>query len=270
MKINSKGNTKTPPKNTSWGGVANWYDEHLEGKDKNDTYQTTLILPNLKRLVDPKPGQTILDLACGQGFFARAWANSGATVLASDVASELIEIAKSSKSVGGKVDYFIRPSSDISFMKDGTADVITCVLAIQNIEDLSLTLKETARVLKPKTGRLYIILNHPAFRIPKHSSWQFDENGKVQFRRIDGYMSDDKLKIDMNPGSKNQIEKQYTVSFHRPLQVYFKAFAKAGLAVTKLEEWVSNKESLPGKRSEAENIARREIPLFMCIEIVRL
>jgi hypothetical protein len=42
--------------------------------------------------------------------------------------------------------------------------------------------------------------------------------------------------------------------------------SKAGLSITRLEEWVSHKESEKGPRQKAENKSRKEIPLFMCIE----
>lgn len=271
-----------PNESTSWGTVATWYDSLLEGQDKDNTYQTTLILPNLRRLVDPKPGFKVLDLACGQGFFSRAWAVNGASVIASDVAPELIKIAKAIgygdkdgnkneiAKQAGEIEYFIKPSTDISFAEDNSMDVITCVLAMQNIELLAETFKECSRVLKSRTGRMYIVLNHPAFRIPKRSGWAYDEKTDSQFRRIDSYMSDIRSSIDMTPGIMDKGAKQYTVSFHHPLQTYFKALSKSGLAVTRLEEWISDKESLPGKRARAENAARKEIPLFMCLEIIKI
>lgn len=277
MKDTNK-SSKKDSQTTSWGNVAGWYDDLLTGEKAGATYQSTVILPNLKRLLDPKPSITILDLACGQGFFAQAWASFGAKVLASDISPELINIAKQTNlKTDYKVDYFISPSSDISFAGSNTIDAITCVLALQNIEDLASTFRECARVLKSENahgaGKMYVVLNHPAFRIPKASSWDFDEKIGVQYRRIDSYMTDAKVDIDMSPGKSQRdgsTSKNFTVSFHRPLQVYFKAFNKAGLAVTRLEEWISNKESLPGTRSEAENTARKEIPLFLCLELVKL
>jgi hypothetical protein len=60
----------------------------------------------------------------------------------------------------------------------------------------------------------------------------------------------------------------FTVSFHRPLQFYFKIFSKLGFAVERLEEWNSNKKSEAGPRAKAEDKARKEIPLFlyMCVK----
>ena len=40
---------------TSWGNVAGWYDDLLEKSP--DSYQEKVILPNLLRIIDPKPGQ---------------------------------------------------------------------------------------------------------------------------------------------------------------------------------------------------------------------
>ncbi len=39
--------------------------------------------------------------------------------------------------------------------------------------------------------------------------------------------------------------------------------AKHGFAVTRLEEWISNKKSQKGPRVTAEDKARKEIPLFL-------
>ncbi|HYV33901.1 MAG TPA: SAM-dependent methyltransferase, partial [Candidatus Limnocylindria bacterium] len=141
-----------------------------------------------------------------------------------------------------------------------------CVLSLQNIKNLSAAILEMSRVLK-KEGRAVLVLNHPTFRIPNASAWDFDEKQNIQYRRIDGYMSEISQQVDMTQGVTEVKKKKYTYSFHHPLQVYFKAFAKAGLCVTRLEEWVSHKTSDKGPRKTAEDTARKEIPLFMCLEL---
>ena len=42
---------------------------------------------------------------------------------------------------------------------------------------------------------------------------------------------------------------------------------KAGLAITRLEEWISHKKSEEGPRATAEDVARKEIPLFLMLEM---
>ena len=265
-------------KDTSWGKVAGWYDSLLSGEG---TYQKEVILPNLLRLMDVKAGDKVLDIACGQGFFSRALAEKGGEVTGVDISAELIKFAK--EKAGKKEKYIVASADDfikeITPLRPGSAgqgfDKALIVLAIQNIENLNGALAEAARALKPG-GKLFLVLNHPAFRNPKHTAWGFDEKDKVQYRRVDEYLSESKTDIDMTPGlnlnnpsTKLETGKNFTISFHRPLQVYFNTLVKNGFLVGRLEEWNSNKKSEAGPRQKAEDKARQEIPLFMLIEAVK-
>lgn len=258
--------------NTSWSEVADWYQKFLSGEG---TYQKDLILPNLLRLLEiekslpaGRQGETILDLACGPGFFTKELARKGAKVIGVDIAKELIAIAKGQMSSEdrGQILYFAAPAHDLKFLKPATIDKIVIVLAIQNLENPQAVFEECARVLKQE-GKMYLVMNHPAFRIPKVSSWEWDSKNKVQYRRIDEYLSESKVKIQTHPGDR---PKEYTLSFHRPLQFYFKALQKSGFCVSRLEEWNSNKKSEPGLRAAAENRSRKEIPLFLFMEAHKL
>jgi len=249
-------------KDTSWDNVASWYDTLLE--DKEATYQGRVILPNLLRLLDVKKGDTVLDIACGPGFFAHEIEKKGARVIGVDLSPKLISRAKTM--YGDSIEFRIAPAHEVLFVKDKSVDSVIIVLAIQNIEDIHAVFKECARVLKPK-GRLYLVLNHPAFRVPKESSWGFDNETKVQYRRVNRYLSEQKSKIQMHPGDKSH---EYTISFHRPLQSYVKSLGKQRLYIRRLEEWVSDKISEPGPYADAENRARGEFPLFMCIEAINV
>lgn len=250
--------------NTSWGEVADWYQKLLSGEG---TYQKDLILPNLLRLLEIKKGELILDLACGPGFFSQAFLSAGAKVVAADISKNLIEIAKGqiAPEFRKNILFFCAPAHDLKFLKDESADKIVMILAIQNIENPQAVFQECARVLKPE-GKLFIVMNHPAFRIPKESGWEWDPKNKIQYRRIDSYLSESKSKIQMRPGDKPS---EYTISFHRPLQFYFKAFQKAGFCVSRLEEWNSRKKSESGPRAKAEDRVRKEIPLFLMLEAVK-
>ncbi len=253
---------------TSWGGVAGWYDSAVSDKD---SYQTKVILPNVLRLLDPKEGKKILDLACGQGYFSHAAAQKGAFVSGVDVAPELIEIAR--RRASPAEEFYISPAGDLSKFKNGSFDAVLCVLALQNMEKIDDVFWEVYRVLR-KGGKFVIVLNHPAFRIAGRSAWQFDENSGVQYRRVDEYMSESKKEIDMSPGqtakNQNKNPKNVTISFHRPLQVYSKWLFNAGFAVCRIEEWMSHRRSGKGLRRAAEDKARKEIPLFMCLECLKI
>ena len=256
-------NKKDSSKDTSWGGVAGWYDELLE--ESPDSFQAKVILPNLlsRFNLDNDYGIKVIDIACGQGYFSRAFEKAGAKVTGADISEELIAKAKE-RSVKD-IDFNIAPADKLSFAKDRSFDVAVIILSLQNIENTSGVFSEAARVLKPK-GRLIIVLNHPAFRIPQRSSWDWDEKESRQYRRIDSYLKEYKIEIDMTPGEKDKARKKKTISFHRPLQSYFKSLANAGFAVTGLEEWASHKKSQEGPRRAEEDRTRKEIPMFLMLE----
>ncbi len=246
---------------TSWGKVAEWYDDMLE--TEAGTYQKEVILPNLLRMLDIQQGEPVLEIGCGQGLFTRAFAEAGAKAVGADISPELIALAKKH---APQLAFHAAPAHALTFAQNGGFKKAAIILALQNIAEMGAALAEAARTLE-KNGSLFIVLNHPAFRIPKHSAWGFDEEGKQQYRRIDRYLSEIRIPIVMHPGAPKSAE---TVSFHRPLQLYFKELRKAGFAVTRLEEWISHKKSQKGPRSEAEDIARKEIPLFLCLEAKKL
>ncbi len=122
------------------------------------------------------------------------------------------------------------------------------------------------RVLRP-WGRLVIVMMHPAFRGPKETSWGWDDEAKVQYRRVDRYLVPRKTPIVAHPGSAPGV---YTWSFHKPLELYFKALRQAGMLVDALEEWPSHKTSDSGPRAPAENVARKEIPMFLALRALRV
>ena len=246
---------------TSWEKSADWYQNLLT---EENTYQKDLILPNLLRLLEIKKGETILDLACGPGFFAKEFFKKGARVIGADISKSLIKAAKENSPEA--IRYYVSPAVRLPFIKSSSINKITIILAIQNMDNVRGIFTECARALKPG-GKLLLVLNHPAFRNPKQSEWEWDAEKKIQYRRMDSYLSESKAKIDMRPSTNSgQVPNEYTISFHRPLQFYFKALEKSGFTVTRLEEWNSNKKSRLGPRAEAENKARKEIPLFLFLE----
>jgi ubiquinone/menaquinone biosynthesis C-methylase UbiE len=242
-------------KKTSWGSVTSWYDIMLAD---TESYQRKVILPNLLRLLDIKKGVRMIDVACGQGFFTHEFALNGARITGTDIAPELIAIAK--KDASKEADFVVSSADALSFAKNDSIDAITIILAIQNINPIHTVFRECFRVLRAG-GTLNLVMNHPSFRIPKSSDWQFDIKDNVEYRRVSRYLSESRVSIDMHPGDKKNTVK--TISFHRPLQVYVKNLSNAGFMIDRLEEWASHKKSGRGPRQTAEDTARKEIPLFL-------
>lgn len=252
-----KKKSRQSKQSTTWGHVADWYHQHVD--ENTDTFHEQVIKPNLLQVLGNVKGKHIIDVACGEGFFSRALAGEGALVTGIDIAPELIELAKKA----GPTDIrYLVASADRIPLPDSSFDSALCVLALQNIERLSATLAQVSKLLK-SGGEFVIVLNHPAFRVPRRSDWGFDPSVKVQFRRIDGYLKESSHRILMHPGSDKSAT---TITYHRPLQTYVNELVKHGFSVVGLEEWISHRKSEPGPRSEAENRARKEFPLFLMLK----
>jgi SAM-dependent methyltransferase len=188
--------------------------------------------------------------------FSRALAQEGAHVTGIDAAPSLIKRAKTYPS-RQPVRYLARDAAKIQDL--GPFDAISAILCVQNMAHLGEVCQAAASVLKPG-GRMVWVMNHPCFRIPRQTSWGYDEEQKIQFRRVDAYASPMTIPILMHPGQKDS---ESTTSFHLSLAPLLATGFGAGLMLAGLDEWHSHKQSEPGPRAKAENRARSEFPLFL-------
>lgn len=260
--------TDIEPKQTHWEDVAPWYDRHVG--DEGSDYHRHVVLPGITRLLNLAPNERLIDIACGQGVFCRQIQKKVAFVLGVDASPLLIDAAKQRKDEDEKtaasMRFEVADARDLARWANETLfDAAVCILAIQNIDPIEPVFANVARLIKPK-GRFVMAMMHPCYRQPKQAHWDWDPEKKVQYRRVDRYLKSYKEPIQMHPGSDPGV---HTWSFHRPLQAYVRALAKAGLMIDAIEEWTSHKESDSGPRANAENIARQEIPLFLAIRAIR-
>ncbi|MCB1110690.1 MAG: class I SAM-dependent methyltransferase [Chlamydiia bacterium] len=241
--------------NTSWKQVGKWYDEIVS--KEGHTYHKEVIFPALKRWLSFKEGDAVLDLGCGQGILARQLPKK-IDYLGIDLAKPLIEKAQSYTHHSFKVGDATAP---LSLSKKDFSHV-TFILSLQNMKQGNLAIQNGAHHLR-KRGKLILVLNHPCYRIPRQSSWGIDEEKKLQYRRVDRYLSPLEIPIQMHPSQK---EKSVTTfSYHHPLSTYVDWMTEAGFAITRIEEWHSPKTST-GKKAKMEDRARKEFPLFLALE----
>lgn len=246
--------------NTSWQNVSSWYDK-LVGSEGH-YYHQHVIVPGLLRLLEINEKSSLVDLGCGQGILSRVIPVLS-NYLGIDRSKSLIESAKKANQ-NPNYSFIVK---DVTRSIDSAKPMFThavIVLALQNMENPEGAIQNAATYLLPE-GKLVIVLNHPAFRIPRQSGWGINEKTKQQYRWVNRYSTPLKIPIDMNPGQKNQKSSgQTTWSFHRSLQDYVGMLVKAGFVITGLEEWSSDKES-EGKAARMENRARQEFPLFLTL-----
>jgi ubiquinone/menaquinone biosynthesis C-methylase UbiE len=257
-KLHQRPQNRTKSQQSSWQPVHGWYND-LVG-DKGHYYHQQIVVPNSLRLLGIEANSSLLDLACGQGVLARSISET-ALYVGVDIARSLIEAAQE-RDENVKHHFLVadlgRPTIPVEKMDFTHAAII---LALQNIKDPQQVFRHAAIRLK-KGGKFLIVINHPCFRIPRQSSWGVDETKKMQYRRIDRYMSPLEIPIQAHPGQGQKSVVTWT--YHFPLMTYISGLSEVGFTVTQIEEWTSDKVS-QGKAAKMENRGRNEIPLFMAI-----
>ncbi len=264
-------NDNAPTKTQNWDEVAEWYADLLTSK-RNDL-QTDLVWPGVIKLLEPLEETRILDIACGEGSFARKLAGRGAKVTGIDTSEKLIDMAeKLSDPEGPESRFLVADAQNLDTEKLNNFGAACSILALMNIEDIDAVMRSVSKALTPG-GRFVAVVLHPSFRSPRRTAWGWegrDARTQQQYRRVDAYMSEEAIEIVMNPGAVAQGETPITTTtFVRPLQSYMQALAAAGLMIDAIEEWTSPRESEPGPRAAEENRARKEFPMFLTIRAIK-
>jgi len=242
---------------TSWEKSSKWYKKIVG--DEGHYFHQAIIFPKIKKMIDFTKVKSVLDLASGTGVFERQL-DTKTIYLGVDISKSFIDEAKlKRKSLNH--EFLLGDASKNLPIKKTDFDLVTIILALQNIKDIDGVVENANRYLK-QDGKFLIILNHPIFRIPRQSSWGVDDKNKTQYRRIDRYMNSLEIPIATNPGKFQKSEVTWT--FHNPLSKYSEILFKNGFVIEKIEEWVSDKKST-GPMARMEDRARDEIPMFMTI-----
>jgi demethylmenaquinone methyltransferase/2-methoxy-6-polyprenyl-1,4-benzoquinol methylase len=107
--------------------------------------------------VDPRPGQSILDVATGTGMVARALAARGAMVTALDQSEAMLATAKTSLPtvLAGRVTFVTGQAEHLPF-QDASFDALTFTYLLRYVDDPAATMRELARVVKPG-GRIGMV-----------------------------------------------------------------------------------------------------------------
>ncbi len=138
---------KNPNSVTSWwkpeeGSYRFWHDQEFKILDK---------------YLDVGKGWLVWDAACGQARFARYYAKRGCRVHALDINTEMLKIARERAGREGVLDRIQFFEGDVETFAGGNTefDVVTCMDALDHMDDLHLAIKNLVRPLK-KGGRFII------------------------------------------------------------------------------------------------------------------
>ena len=220
----------------AWETNAQWWDAYY--KEGND-FHLTLIAPPTERLLGVKPGETILDVACGNGAFSRRMAELGARVVAFDFSESFIECARQrTVEHSDRIEYRVLDATDRNAMLalgEGRFDGAVCTMAIMDMQEIEPLAEMIPRLLVPG-GRFVFSILHPCFNNPssRMSAEHEDRGGDLHTTRsvkVERYMTPFSAKGIGIPGQP--VPQTY---FHRPLHVLLAPFLRNNLVVDGLEE----------------------------------
>jgi 2-polyprenyl-3-methyl-5-hydroxy-6-metoxy-1,4-benzoquinol methylase len=220
-----------------WDAKAAFWDE-LHGEHGNQFHQA-LISPAVERLLLLKPGERVLDIACGTGVMARRMAALGGRVTAVDFSPALVERAKArGKQSGEPIQYGVADATDeaaLAALGEGQFDAITCTMALMDMPVIAPLYRAVQRLLSAQ-GRFVVATMHPAFNSnnPIFLAEKMDVDGQLvetHSVKITHYLDLPPLK---GAGAPNETNPHYY--YHRPLhQLFGEAFA-AGLVLDAFDE----------------------------------
>jgi len=121
---------------------------------------------DLVRRAALRPGERVLDVACGTGVVARLASEqvgAAGAVAGLDVHPGMLAVARSATPPGSAIEWHEASAEAMSF-PDGSFDVVLCQMGLQFMPDRNAALREMARVLRPG-GRLALNVPGPTPRL---------------------------------------------------------------------------------------------------------
>lgn len=230
----------------AWNRNAAYWDERMgEGND----FVEVLTWPATERLLAPRPGQRVLDIACGNGLTSRRLAAMGAEVVAFDLSEGMIAHARqrTAEHADG-IQYLVLDATDeaaLLSLGEGRFDAALCSMALFDMAEITPLFHALVRLLRPG-GRFVFSVLHPCFNSPHmaHVGEMQDVEGEittVYSVKVFGYISSTVAHALAIPGQPAPQP-----IFHRPLQALLGAGFEAGFVLDGLEERAFPADHPPG------------------------
>jgi ubiquinone/menaquinone biosynthesis C-methylase UbiE len=185
-------------------------------------------------LIGNVKGKKVLDLACGEGYNTRILARKGAKTTGIDHSRKLISLARmeESKEPLG-IRYYRMDATHLYKLPDSSFDLVTCFMALHDIEDYEGAVAEAERVLK-QDGRFVFSIMHPCF--------EYMIIDGIGTKAAETYF--EKVQHTVEWDMKRLTKQFKTLSFHRTLTDYSLALSKNGLLISRLVEPRPTKEAM--------------------------
>jgi len=221
----------------AWEALAGWWDD---ATGEADRFHRRLVIPAMDRLLALRPGERVLDAACGNGGYARHLAAQGAEVVAFDASRPFIELAqRKTTQWRDRISYKHLDGTDRAALLALGArryDAAVCKMALMDMAVIHPLVSALAELLKPG-GRFVFSVLHPAFNCTGTSMWMeatTTEAGELVVHRGVKVMRYLESEAWQGIGIPGQPHPHYY--FHRSLTVLLNACFQFGFVMDGIEE----------------------------------
>lgn len=147
----------------TWEQNADFWNQRMgEGNE----FHRILIGPAQERLLALQPGETVLDIGCGNGQFARRMLQLGTRVLALDSSRRMIDNARANtQEHQERIEYRWLDATDPSALLNLGAnrfDAAVCTMAMMDMACIDPLVASLSQLLRP-AGRFVFSVLHPCF-----------------------------------------------------------------------------------------------------------
>jgi ubiquinone/menaquinone biosynthesis C-methylase UbiE len=188
----------------------------------------------------------LIDVACGEGYVARSFADLCDEVVGVDISSELLEVAKS-RTDQPNVSFVMDDAQTLATFESASFDAAVSQMAVMDIPDHRALFGSVRRVLKAGAPFAFSLL-HPCFEGPidrDHDRYLVDDQdvpvgNLVRFYASEGHWHSPSEGVRGSVGSH-----------HRMLSTYINDLVASGFRIERIEELVGD---VPGVFSQVPRV----------------
>lgn len=227
-----------------WNSNAQWWDNQVGDIDIAHEY---VVNPAMETLLTIKPGERVLEIASGNGTFARSLARLGASVLACDFSEELLNRAKARTiDAPGSIEYRLLDATapdQLASLGERCFHAAGVSMALMDMANIEPLINAFSRLLVPE-GRFVFSVTHPCFN---------SLGTQTQWHGTEGVMVKDYIQPAIGDENAKPGQPIRHPFFHRPLWHLFGICFQAGFVLDGLlepvpPEWLQNDQPEKWKR----------------------
>lgn len=212
--------------------ISDFYTRFVRDNEQNTGSVVHLLAVELLKLLGDVQGQTICDLACGEGHLARAIAQNGAFVVGIDISANLLLQAREQVKEMPNITFQYGDAQALLEIDDAVFEHVVSNMAMMDFEDHRAVFNTVARILKPNGGFCFSLL-HPCFEPPFHVPTEtcvLDAQGDFSHVRINNYLQEGYWQSG-GDGIRGKIG-----AYHRMLSTYINDLLTVGFQIIGMHE----------------------------------